>query len=204
MTLADKAGQATLERVGKTLWGFRPNLMHDIVDRHGPMKSVGWFARNMPYYERILRDWGPIRTHLVATIASTLNGCRYCTYGHAYALELHYFATHDRLMAADEREIESWCSLDDHEVEVRFRRLLFDSSLEEELPVLNRLLELRSGAEPASSTDDRYTAHLLSMFDFLNSCGIGAATATDEAHDPINKDVDLRRRYDERRSRQKE
>ena len=91
LTLTDRAGQVTLEQIGKKLWGFKPALMHDIVAQHGALRSVGWFARNMPRYERILAEWGPIRTHLVASVASALNGCPYCTYGHAYAMELHYF-----------------------------------------------------------------------------------------------------------------
>ena len=202
LTVVGRAGQATLEQIGKSLWGFKPRLMQDIVAQHGPVKSVGWFARNMPTYERILREWGPIRTHLVATVASTLNGCPYCTYGHAYALELHYFAETDRLMSADEREIESWCTLDDRTVELRFRRLLVDAGLAEESLVLDRVLDLRSGAEPGASADDRRVAHLLMMFDFLNRCGMSAETATDEAHDPINKNAELRARYHNRRQAQ--
>ncbi len=53
------------------------------------------------------------RTHLVATFASTLNGCPYCTHGPAYALELHYFAERDELLPVDERQIQGWCALDD-------------------------------------------------------------------------------------------
>lgn len=198
---ATKAGQAVLEQVGQRLWGFKPNLMADIVEQHGPATSLGWFARNMPGYEKILKDWGPIRTHLVATVASTLTGCRYCTFGHGYALELHYFKIHDRLMSVDEREIEDWCDVQDGDVVVAgFRRMLIDSDLESELPILDRLVELRAGGHPTQSADDQHATHLLKMFEFLNSCGIRAATDTDEAHDPINKDAELRREYASRRA----
>lgn len=200
LTLVGRAAQRLLEQIGKMLWGFEPRLMHDIVAQHGPVASVGWFARMMPAYERILREWGPIRTHLVATVASALNGCPYCIYGHAYALQLHYFADRDDLMPVDEREIESWGALDDETVEAKFRQLLVDAELTNELTVLAQTLQIRSGTEPADSTDDRNIRHLVTMFGFLNRCGITAATAPDEAHDPINKDRDLRRRYHERRS----
>ena len=40
------------------------------------------------------------------------------------------------------------------------------------------------------------------MFGFLNSCAIEASTKLDEAHDPINKDTELRARYDEARSQE--
>ncbi|MEL6880694.1 MAG: hypothetical protein AAGM27_03155 [Cyanobacteria bacterium J06554_3] len=77
-----------LETLGDQLWGFRPNLMAPFVVQKGAFPAVFWFLKNMPKYERILESWGPIRTHLLATEISTLNGCAYCTHGHAYAFQL--------------------------------------------------------------------------------------------------------------------
>ncbi len=196
----NKVGTAALEQVGKRLWGFKPNLMEDIVDQHGSGTSLSWFARNMPRYERILKQWGPVRTHLVASITSAMTGCPYCTYGHAYAMELHYFSERSELMSADEREIEGWCGQEEATVVENFRRLLVDSDLESELPILERVVELRSGQESTGSDDDANIAHLLKMFEFLNSCGINAGTESDAAHDPINKNAELRTAYARRRS----
>ncbi len=199
LTLVGKAGTAALEQVGQTLWGFKPNLMSDIVDQHGAVTSVSWFARNMPGYERILKQWGPVRTHLVASITSAMTGCPYCTYGHAYALELHYFKERGELMSVDEREIESWCGQDEAAVVDQFRRLLVDSDLSDELGILDRVVELRLGQPATESVDDTNISHLLKMFEFLNSCGITARTESDAAHDPINKDAELRDRYAQQR-----
>ncbi len=199
LSLVGKAGKVALEQVGQTLWGFKPNLMEDIVDQHGSVSSLSWFARNMPAYERILKEWGPIRTHLVASITSAMTGCPYCTYGHAYAMELHYFDQRGELMSADERQIEGWCGEDEETVIENFRRLLVDSDLEAELPMLDRVVELRAGATPTDSADDSNIAHLLKMFEFLNSCGINAGTDSDAAHDPINKNAELRARYVQQR-----
>ena len=49
-----------LEMIGSALWGFKPNLMRHIVEQHGALRSLGWFVRNMPSYERTLQQWGPI------------------------------------------------------------------------------------------------------------------------------------------------
>ncbi len=198
--LTSRAGQAILEQIGNRLWGFKPNLMADIVDQNGGIASVSWFARNMPTYERILKEWGPIRTHLVACITSTLTGCPYCTYGHAYALQLHYFRINGDVMPYDERDLEAWCSLDDEIVVDNYRRLLEESELDGELPILDRVVELRNGEAASDTPDDKNIEHLLTMFKFLNGCGIAADTETDQAHDPINKDRPLRDAYAARRA----
>ena len=85
-------------------------------------------------------------------------------------------------------------------MEIRFRKLLIESDLQQEVLVLDRLLELRSGHEPTSSPQDRHLTHLIMMFDFLNRCGMTGGTTPDEAHDPINRNTELRRRYAERRA----
>ena len=41
--------------------------------------------------------------------------------------------------------------------------------------------------------------HLIAMFDVLNYCAIDARTSIDQAHDPINKDEELKLRYAEAR-----
>ena len=98
--------QNLLEMIGKYLWGFKPNLMQHIVDQHGAIKSLSWFIQNMPAYEKTLKQWGAIRTHLLVSEISVLNGCPYCTYGHVYALQLHYFKATGRLLPVDEDEVD--------------------------------------------------------------------------------------------------
>lgn len=202
MNLSGQIATSLLEMIGMTLWGFRPNLMRDIVEQHGAGSSISWFVRNMPTYERTLSQWGPIRTHLLAVEISVLNGCPYCTYGHAYALELHYFKQRGTLMPVDEKEITGWHSLDDATAIERFRQLIDAADLPDEHAYLERMVQLRQGAESSGSSDDVKILHLLSMFSFLNRCGIGGKTHSDQAHDPINKDAALRSDYNRQRSAQ--
>lgn len=79
--------------LGQAQWGFKPNLMRSIGEQHGAAKELTWFVRNMPAYEKTVKEWGAIRTHLLVAEISVLNGCPYCAYGHAYALQLHYLKT---------------------------------------------------------------------------------------------------------------
>ena len=189
-----------LEMIGQGLWGFKPKLMRDIVEQHGPLKSLAWFAQNMPIYEKTLKQWGAIRTHLLTTEISVLNGCPYCTYGHVYALQLHYFNARDRLMPVDEDEIVAWHAISEADVINRFRLLINSSGLLSELQIFERMLSLRQGIEQPISEDDHKIMHLIEMFGFLNRCGIAAKTTLDQAHDPINKDTSLRRKYNQLRN----
>ena len=187
--------QSILEMIGNGLWGFKPNLMQHIVNQHGAITSISWFAQYMPTYEKILKQWGAMRTHLLATGISVLNGCPYCTYGHAYALQLHYFKATGDLLPVDENEIVAWHTNSEGDVIERFRHLIHSSELTSELPLLEQMLLLRNRGEGTVSEEDGKILHLLEMFSFLNQCGINGKANSDQAHDPINKDKYLRNEY---------
>lgn len=195
MRVTNNVSQSILEFIGSSLWGFKPNLMEDIVGQNGGISSVAWFARNMPTYERILKDWGPIRTHLLASEISVLNGCPYCTYGHMYAMQLHYLQNNDTLMSVSEDEFVGWHGLSEIEKIDKIQSFILDNDLETELPLFERMLELKAGNGSNDSKADRYISHLIQMFAYLNECGIVGETDSDEAHDPINQNFELKERY---------
>lgn len=211
--LAARAATKSLEAISNGLWDLKANLMSDIVDQHGPATSLAWFARNMPPYEKILKRWGPLRTHYVAVTISALNGCAYCTYGHAYAFVLHFFDQRGELFSLTEEQLRDCDQLDRPDVVTLLRTALVDSDMRDQLPWFERTIELLdatqaakeagpSAAVPAPTDQDgKWIMHLIEMFAFLNSCGIAADTEPDAAHDPVNKDIDLRDRYAAARAR---
>ncbi len=200
-----KLAKTILETVSRSMWSLKANLMSDIVEQHGARESLKWFAANMPTYEKILKSWGPLRTHLLAVAISASNGCRYCTYGHAYAYQLHWFEQFDELFPLDEHEMTELGQLDQDGVIASLDAALLQTGgrrADEDRYWLARLVSILD--EPGLATSEQgdvWIAHLIEMFGFLNSCGIEANTVPDEAHDPINKDVGLRSRYEERRGR---
>ena len=200
-----------LTGVSSKLWDLRANLMEDIVDQHGPVRSVSWFAKNMPAYEKILSEWGPLRTHFIATALSVVNGCEYCAYGHAYAFQLHYFEQQDRLYSISEHDMIKLINTGDGDdaapdeerrqeaAKQALAQSLIDSGLPDEVPMMERAFELRDSRDPQSE-DDKRLLHLADMFLFLNSCGIKGGAVPDGAHDPINKNRELQERYREVRA----
>ncbi|MFK8079016.1 MAG: hypothetical protein AB8B97_01915 [Granulosicoccus sp.] len=207
MSLPQNISVRILESIGTHLWGFKPNMMRYFVREYGPVKSVMWFLKNMPEYERILKTWGPIRTHLMSTAISTLNGCSYCTYGHAYAFQLQFFKKTDQLFPLDEHALIKLHGKPEKEVFDRLASALEKAQLSEEVPWLNRLSTVRSmspsercAEASRGNADDKRLLHLLSMFSVLNACGLKHHVSLDEAHDPINQDKPLRARYAKRRT----
>lgn len=201
MTLAQRIAVKILEFIGTHLWGFKPNMMRHFVLEYGAFKSVVWFVKHMPKYEKILKKWGPIRTHLVSTVLSTLQGCAYCTYGHAYALQLHYFKQTNRLFPLDESALIELHGLPEEDIFKRLGDALTDAGLPDEIEVLNKIAAFREQIPTGRiSKEDEYMLHLMTMFSTLNYCGIKRQVAPDEAHDPINRDVQLRESYAAKRA----
>lgn len=196
MTISQCIAVKILESIGSHLWGFKPNSMRHFVLEYGALESVVFFAKYMPKYERILRKWGPIRTHIVSTALSTLQGCEYCIHGHAYALQLQYFKQTNTLFPLDESALAELHALPDKEILKHFSDALIEVDLAGEIDLLNKINVLREQAPSGpQSQEDEYLLHLMDMFSMLNSCGIKYQVVPDGAHDPINKDKQLREHY---------
>lgn len=206
--IPDSLGVNTLKGVSDRVWGVRANVMDDVVAAYGTVRSMWWFGRSMSRYDKILAEWGPIRTHLVVTALALVSGCRYHTVSHGLAFQLHYFAlaseswadepdhwlfplTDDDLLALVGADADTVVSVLDH--------ALTEAGLPDEVPWLRRLLKVRDGGR-AADADGKRLRRLVRMFDRLMVVAKAARTDPDEAHDPINRDRDLRRRYDEARA----
>ncbi len=186
---------AVLERIGRSLWGFPPNLMAPIVAQLGPLRSVCWFVANMPRYERTLGVLGGFRTHLLCVAISLVNGCAYCTYGHAYAMQLIYFRDRGELFPIDEYEIGALVGGRRPDIRDFLVAALERAGKHSEVLALDRTLTMLAGDEPPVDRTEERMAHLVRMFGTLNSVGIASRAPLDEAHDPLNKDVLLKRCY---------
>ncbi len=190
---------AVLEGVGKRLWGFPPSLMAPIVQQLGPGPALRWFVSNMPRYERTLRAFGGLRTHLMCTAISLVNGCGYCTFGHAYAFELIYFRERGRLFPLDEDALDALRGQSAFVIRDRLIEALEQAELHSEIHWLERALALAVDGQWPTDRDEMRVAHLVRMFSVLNSVGIDRQISPDEAHDPANKDRILKWRYATRR-----
>jgi hypothetical protein len=190
----DRLAVRLLERFGKRLWGFPPRLMSHIVAERGGVRALSWFVGNMPRYQRTLRVLGPLRTHLACTLVSLHNGCQYCSFGHAYALELHYLKQRDKLFPADAPTMSQWLGLDPAELRQRMVDVLERADLHSEVLWVDRTLAMVSGSQRPVDRNEARIAHLVRMFAVLNAVGKAGAVTPDEAHDPINKDAALKDR----------
>ena len=195
----DRFAVRVLERLGQQLWGFPPRLMAPIVGQLGALRALAWFVRNMPRYERTVRTLGPLRTHLACTLISLYNGCRYCSFGHLYAVELIYLEQHSTLFPLDARSVPEWIGLHPTDLRRRMVDVLQQAELHSEVLWVDATLALASGAQRPVDAQEARIAHLVSMFRVLNDVGIANNVEPDEAHDPLNKNVRLKSRHHELR-----
>ena len=188
---------AVLEHLGRYMWGFPPRMMAPVVAELGPSRALGWFVWNMPRYLRTLGAFGPVRTHLICTTISLLNGCRYCSHGHAYALELAYLREHDRLFPLSRQTIQQLRGLPPGLIRHRMVSAARCAGLHADVRWVERAanLTLAEDRRPTDREDVRIS-HLVRMFGMLNSIGIAYDTEPDDAAlSPLNKDLVLKARY---------
>jgi len=197
--LSKRAATTVLRGITRMLWGDPPFLIDEIVDHLGAGGAIKWFAGNLPNYEDTMKKWGPLRTHLLCVEASLLNGCSYCIHAHAYAFELHYFKQSGALFPLDEHAIVALRDKPDDELKVALNAALRASEVPDEAELFEQLWTQKFSSKPPESDAELRIRHLLSMFEMLNFCGIDRQVPFDHAHDPINKDRELKRRYAEAR-----
>jgi hypothetical protein len=198
--IAERVAAIALRAIGRRKLGITAVLMPAIARSLGPVGALKWMATNMPKYERAVAEMGPVRAHLMCSVASLLNGCAYCTYAHARAFELHYFQAHDRLFPMDAHRLISLSALDDDEALHELDEALKAGGIGDEMEMVRRLYALKlEGAEP--TPDDRHLVQAIKMFDVLNACAIESLAAIDDAHDFIQTDADLKARYAKARLR---
>jgi alkylhydroperoxidase family enzyme len=189
-----------LEALCRVMWGFAPRMIPHIVRNLGPGHSVLWFAANMPRLLWTMYVLGPLRTHLAAVAISLHNGCTYCAYGHAFALELIYLRDRGRLFPVDARTLAGWQDLPPRELGRRLRGVLEEAGLHAETLWVDRTLALASGVTRPVDADEARIAHLVRMLGRMNRIAVEAGVAPDEAQNPVNKDYGLKKRYAELRA----
>jgi hypothetical protein len=183
-----------LEALCRAMWGFAPRMIPHVVRRLGPGRSMLWFAANMPRLLWTMHVLGHMRTHLAVVTISLHNGCTYCAYGHAFALELIYLRDRGHLFPVAARTIASWQDVERRELARRLRNVLQEAGLHAETLGVDRALALVDGAGPADA-DEARIAHLVGMIGRMNRIAVESGVEPDEAQNPINKDVVLKRRY---------
>ncbi len=189
-----------LEALCRVMWGFAPRMIPHIVRSLGPGRSVVWFAANMPRLLWTMHVLGPLRTHLAAVAISLYNGCAYCAYGHAFALELIYLRDRGRLFPVDARTLATWQDLPPRELAQRLRRLLHEAGLQTETMWVDRTLAIAAGATRPVDGDEARIAHLVRMLGRMNRIAVEAGVEPDQAQNPINKNTGLKKRYAELRA----
>ncbi|MGI9001428.1 MAG: hypothetical protein ACR2GH_07145 [Pseudonocardia sp.] len=150
----------------------------------------------MPRYERTLKILGGLRTHLLGTAISLINGCSHCTYADVYAFQLIYLRERGAVFPLDEHEVGQLCGQAPAVIRNHLIKALKQADLYSEVWWLNRTIELTLAEDRRpTEADDIRLAHLVRMIGVLNSVGIASQTPPDEAHDRVNRDDALKLRY---------
>ena len=191
---ADRLVVGVLGAMCRRMWGFTPRMIPEIVGRMGSPRAVAWFVANMPRYLVSLRVLGAVRTHLACLAISLYNGCSYCAFSHAYALELVYLRDRGRLFPLGAADIAGWRDVDARTLRGRLRGVLQQAGLQSEAIWVDRTIDLADGAGPADESEARL-AHLVRMVGTMNAIAIDGGIQPTGAHDPVNKDTALKARH---------
>jgi alkylhydroperoxidase family enzyme len=190
----------SLEALCRMMWGFPPTIITLIVEHMGPMRALGWFAGNMPRFLATRVVLGPVRVHLACIVVSLRNGCAYCAYGHAYALELLYLRQHGKLFPLDAKALDEWYGLNPRTLRNRLRNVLTTAGLHTEAIWVDRMVALADGSQAPVDAAEARLAHVIRMADTASRIAVARDAAPDEAHDPVNKDAVVKARHAELRA----
>jgi hypothetical protein len=179
----------------RQLWGFSPAVIAGVVQDKGPLRSLMLFIANMPRYLTTMRVLGPVRTHLACATISLNNGCAYCAFGQAYALELIYLRDTGRLFPLDVNTLSDWLDLEPRQLGAQLREVLREAGLHSELVWVDLTLAFAAGEQQPIDDDEVRLAHLVRMISEMNRIADAIGASPDGAQDAVNKDVRLKARH---------
>jgi hypothetical protein len=179
----------------RQLWGFSPAVIAGVVQDKGPLRSLLWFIANMPRYLTTMRVLGPVRTHLACATISLNNGCAYCAFGQAYALELIYLRDTGQLFPLDVSTLSDWLDLEPRQLGARLREVLREAGLHSELVWVDLTLAFAAGEQQPIDDAEVRLAHLVRMISEMNRIADATGAVPDGAQDAVNKDVGLKARH---------
>ena len=191
-------GGLVVRLMGRTctaMWGFMPAVIPAMIETMGTARALRWFAANFPRFLVTLYVLGPVRTHLVGLAVSLRNGCVYCAFGRAHALELIYLRDRDKLFPLDSRTLGSWIALSPRELGLALRGVLEEAGMHAEVIWVERALALAAGDIVPMDAAEARIAHLCRMVSAVNAIALRAGVVPDQAQDPINKDQALKDRF---------
>ncbi len=180
-----------IEAIGKKLAQRKLHFGHGFADP-GQTSGGGMAAP----YDGLFERWGPLRTHLLASSLSALNGCRSKTQKHIRSFQLHYFKARGRLFPIDEAEFLALTEAGPDEMIESLVAHLVRANLAEETDPLRRTFELY--VFPSKAKDGR-DGRLMELIEILSAAGDDShaeASPTDMDYDAIVSDADLSARYD--------
>ena len=184
-----------LQGLCRWMWACSPTMIPSLVRSRGAVRGLWWFARNMPRYLVTLRVMGALHTHLACVAISLHNGCTYCAYGHAHALELIYFRDRNRLFPVDAATLARWQGLPPRRLAEKLRGVLEEAGMHAEALWVDRILGLARGEQQPFGPNEKRLAHLVGMVGVMNAAAMECEVVPGEAMDTVNKDSDVKGRH---------
>ena len=146
-------------------------------------------------YERIIQEWGPLKTNLVASVVSNLNGSIGNAKSHSRAFQLHFLAETDGVFALDDADILMLFELRPGDMVEKLAETLIEANLPDEAEILRRSFELYVYPQKASGYVDGKAVHLIKLLNARDGAKCASGALADQYEDPILYDPDLESRY---------
>jgi hypothetical protein len=183
-----------IDALAQSAQGFHLSFTDELVREHGIKGFFKFGAASEACWNDILKHFGELDAHLLASMASFWNGCDYCAHGHMLAHNLLIYEETGQLFPLDEETVGVLMRKPDAEMLDFLRHLLADRT--QILKHLERLFELRNGlAKPdPASPDDVLLMRAVGLYEWMNECSI-TVRAPAPPLGPVAKKKDLLRRY---------
>lgn len=199
LTNAQKLFLAGYNPMFATIFGWRQDAINAEFVRTYGVGALLKFGKTIGDTLGMLTDrFGDATAQHVVGFAGMMNGCRFCGVGHNLTANVTIFRDTGELYPIDELEIVTIQMMDDDAIMELFRERLRDAH-PRDLALIERMNELRLGAEPSATGDDAYLATALDLWVWNNECTIETGLDIDPHDVPsfarFNGDRDLYARY---------
>lgn len=200
LSVGDKMFLAAYNRMFARFLGWRQDEINAAYVRTFGISGLLKFGKMIGDVLQTLngRYGEAVAQHLVG-FAGLMNGCGYCGVGHNLAANVLLFQERGAIFPIDEQDVPRLQTMQDAAIMAELRERLAGTEFADELKLLERMYELRSGSVSDASPDDQFLLLALEMWLINNECtievGLDVAPQDVPLFAKFSKDGELYKRY---------
>ncbi len=201
LTLAQRIFARVMDAVSIRFMGHPLPFLREILRTHGfaGFRTISGTMQRVQ--QQCIERYGPIEANVLISAAAMWNGCKFCPRSHLWTANLYHFRDTGKLFPLDDAMAADLQKLTDGEALTHIKQRLTEGGFAKLAERIDRQYHLKAGDAQGTTEDDPHLLATIAAWDWMAECTVYVEEDQVFPADPIGRDADLMKRYQQARGR---